>query len=138
MNVRSAWYAPAKRYLVACFKGRLGMDCLTQPFMLKVDLSNYEGREQAFVKHYLLEHYLPGWAYKVGSKWGSLVYVDGFAGPWESKDPNYADTSFRIAVNALRSAKAGLSTKQVKLSFGSILVEKEKDRFQEQIGRAHV
>jgi three-Cys-motif partner protein len=107
------------------------MDCLTRPFMLKVDLSNYEGREQAFVKHYLLERYLPDWAYKVGSKWGSLVYVDGFAGPWGSKDPNHADTSFGIAVNALRNSQAGLSSKQVNLSVGSILVEKDKDAFQE-------
>jgi three-Cys-motif partner protein len=104
------------------------MDCLTHPFMLKVDLSNYGGREQAFVKHYLLEKYLPDWAYKVGSRWGSLVYVDGFAGPWGSKDPNYADTSFGIAVNALRNSRAGLSSK-VNLSVGSILVEKEKERF---------
>src|SRR5258708_5674053 len=106
------------------------MDCRT-PFMLKVDLSNYEGREQAFVKHYLLERYLPDWAYKVGSRWGSLAYVDGFAGPWESKDPNHADTSFGIAVNALRNSQAGLSSKQVNLSVGSILVEKDKDAFQE-------
>ena len=99
--------------------------------MLKVDLSNYEGREQAFVKHYLLEKYLPDWAYKVGPSWGSLVYIDGFAGPWESKDPNYADTSFGIAVNALRNSQAGLRRKQVTLSVGSILVEKEKQPFKE-------
>jgi hypothetical protein len=54
--------------------------------MPKVDLSNYEGREQAYVKHYLLEKYLSRWGYKTGSKWDPLVFVDGFAGPWGSKD----------------------------------------------------
>jgi hypothetical protein len=50
--------------------------------MPKVELAAYEGREQAYIKHCLLEEYLPDWAYKVGSQWDSLVYVDGFAGPF--------------------------------------------------------
>ncbi len=42
-----------------------GMGCPTDLlFMPKVDLSNYEGREQAYIKHCLLETYLPEWAYK--------------------------------------------------------------------------
>jgi len=41
--------------------------------MPKVDISQYQGREQAYVKHYLLEKYLPEWAYKVGTKWNSLA-----------------------------------------------------------------
>jgi hypothetical protein len=43
--------------------------------MPKVDLSNYEGREQAYVKHYLLGKYLSRWGYKTGSKWDPLVFV---------------------------------------------------------------
>lgn len=45
---------------------------LAHRFMPKADLSHYQGREQAYVKHYLLEKYLPDWAYKVGTKWESL------------------------------------------------------------------
>ncbi len=33
----------------------------------------------------LLEEYLPEWAYKVGSTWDSLAYVDAFAGPWQTQ-----------------------------------------------------
>ena len=55
--------------------------------MAKADISHYQGREQAYVKHYLLEKYLPDWAYKVGTKWNALVYVDGFAGRGEPLIP---------------------------------------------------
>ena len=76
--------------------------------MPKVDLANYKDREQAYVKHCLLERYIPDWAYKVGSTWDSLAYIDAFAGPWQTKDPNYADSSFGIAVNALRRCQSSL------------------------------
>ena len=41
--------------------------------MPKVDLSHYKKREQAYVKHCLLEEYLPEWAYKVGTTWGTAL-----------------------------------------------------------------
>jgi hypothetical protein len=53
--------------------------------MPKVELADYSGREQAYVKHRLLEEYLAPLAYKVGSAWESIVYVDAFSGPWETK-----------------------------------------------------
>lgn len=80
--------------------------------MPKVDLSNYEGREQAYVKHYLLEKYLSRWGYKIGSKWDPLVFVDGFAGPWGAKDEGFADASFGIAIRALNEAIDGLLQKR--------------------------
>ena len=51
--------------------------------MPKVDLAAYAGREQAYIKHCLLENYLPDWGYKIGQAWDNLIYVDGFAGPWK-------------------------------------------------------
>lgn len=97
--------------------------------MPKADLSHYQGREPAYVKHYLLERYLPDWAYKVGRKWKSLVYIDGFAGPWGTTDPNYADSSFALAVETLRTCRAGLQEKGVDLSTYAILVENNKQAF---------
>ncbi|MBC8029275.1 MAG: three-Cys-motif partner protein TcmP [Pyrinomonadaceae bacterium] len=77
--------------------------------MPKLDLSNYEGgREPALVKHSLLETYLPDLVYRVGRTWDSFAYVDGFAGPWKTQDPTHADSSFAIAVDALRQAQVGL------------------------------
>ena len=50
--------------------------------MPKIEFSNYEGgREQAYVKHSLLENYLGQLAYRVRQIWDAIVYVDGFAGP---------------------------------------------------------
>lgn len=99
-------------------------------FMSRVDFSHYNQREQAYVKHCLLEEYLPDWAYKVGAKWDSLVYVDGFAGPWQTKHPDYADSSFGIAVDALRRCQTGLRAGRGRdLQMESILVDHDKDAF---------
>jgi three-Cys-motif partner protein len=97
--------------------------------MPRADLSHYRGREQAYVKHYLLEKYLPDWAYKVGTTWKSLVYIDGFAGPWGTADPNHADSSFAVAVDALRRARFGLLGRNVALSTYAILVENKNEAF---------
>ena len=70
--------------------------------MPNIDLARYAGREQAYVKHCLLEKYLL--VQKVGSAWDSIVYVDGFSGPWQVNDPELADSSFGVAVETLRGA----------------------------------
>jgi three-Cys-motif partner protein len=108
------------------------MGCPTHPlFMPKIDFLLYEGREQAYVKHCLLEEYLPDWAYKVGSTWDSLDYVDAFAGPWQTKHPNYADSSFGIAVDALSRCKSGLRESRGRdLHVECILVEHEEEAFE--------
>lgn len=98
--------------------------------MPKVELKNYEGREHSFVKHCLLESYLPELIYRVGQKWDSIVYVDGFAGPWKTKHPNYADSSFGIAIDALRACQDGLRMRfQRELQIESILVEQRKEAY---------
>jgi len=98
--------------------------------MAKVDFSHYQDRKQAYIKHCLLEGYLPEWAYKVGSTWDSLVYVDAFAGPWETQHPNYADSSFGIAVDALRRCQLGLHESRGRdLHIECILVEQDNEAF---------
>jgi three-Cys-motif partner protein len=101
--------------------------------MPKIDLSNYEGgREQAYVKHSLLEVYLPELAFRVGQKWDVLAYVDGFAGPWKTHDPDHADSSFGIAIEALRRSQAGLREGHAReLHVKCILVGKTKVAFAE-------
>lgn len=98
--------------------------------MPKVELANYEGREQAYVKHCLLENYLSDWSYKIGSAWDSLVYVDGFAGPWGAKDEVFGDASFGIAVRVMKASVHGLWEKRNKAVRGlCIFVEKRPDAF---------
>ena len=110
------------------------MGCPTYlSFMRKVDPSNYDGgREPAYVKHSLLEIYLTELAYRVGKKWDPVVYVDGFAGPWKTHDPGHADSSFSIAIEALRRSQAGLREAHGReLRVKCILVEQDKAAFAE-------
>jgi three-Cys-motif partner protein len=64
---------------------------------------SYEGREQSAAKHLVLERYLERLAYKVG--WNrrnlTLNYIDGFAGPWESRAADLSDTSPYLALRTL-------------------------------------
>lgn len=100
--------------------------------MPKVDLANYSGREQAYIKHCLLEEYLPQWAYKVGSKWDSLIYIDGFAGPWGTKHPQYSDSSFGVAIDALYQCKLGTHQNTGRqINIHSVLIEENKSAFAE-------
>jgi hypothetical protein len=68
-----------------------------------VSLEDYAGREQSYVKHIFLERYLEALVFKTASTYTHIVYVDGFAGPWQSANEQFEDTSFGIALNALRS-----------------------------------
>jgi hypothetical protein len=71
-----------------------------------VALSDYQGREQSYVKHVFLERYLERLVHKTASVYSHIVYVDGFAGPWQSANEKFEDTSFGIALNTLHRAKA--------------------------------
>ena len=68
-------------------------------------MHDYVGREQSYVKHVFLERYLEALMFKTASVYNHIVYVDGFAGPWQSANEQFEDTSFGIALNALTSAK---------------------------------
>src|SRR4051812_9667163 len=94
------------------------------------NLDNYKDREQAYVKHCLLEEYLPEWGYKIGSKWDNLVYVDGFAGPWKVDCEDLSDSSFSIALNALKNLQHGLGEKGRPINVKSILVEQDPEPFE--------
>jgi three-Cys-motif partner protein len=91
-----------------------------------VALQDYIGREQSYVKHIFLERYLETLVHKTASSYPHIVYVDGFAGPWQSANENFQDTSFGIALNALRRAKASWKEKRdVRMS--AFLVERDPE-----------
>lgn len=71
---------------------------------MRPDLSNYDGREQAYVKHHFLADYVERLVFKVASS-RDVVYVDGFSGPWKDQGERFEDTSFGIALDTLRKAK---------------------------------
>jgi three-Cys-motif partner protein len=93
-------------------------------------LEDYEGREQSYIKHVLLERYIEALVFKTASTYDNFVYVDGFAGPWQSANETFDDTSFGIALNALQRAKDTWKQKtgrDVKMT--AILVEKDAKAF---------
>jgi three-Cys-motif partner protein len=107
--------------------------------MPKLDVAKYiGGREQVYVKHHLLERYLSHWAYKTGRKWDLLVFVDGFAGPWGTKDKEFTDASFGIGLRVLKEAIQGLrNVGNSHVRAACIFVEKNRAAFKRLDAFAH-
>src|SRR3981189_2161476 len=95
-----------------------------------VALQDYAGREQSYVKHIFLERYLEALIFKTASTYNHIVYVDGFAGPWQSANEKLEDTSFGIALNALRRAKASWKAKR-EVRMSAFLVERDPEAYKE-------
>src|SRR4051794_36562537 len=85
----------------------------------------YDDREQSASKHQILERYLKAFAPIVGTWVEEIVYVDCFAGPWNSKSPDLSDTSFGRALTVLRSVKAIGRCKRVRC----LLIDNNPARF---------
>ena len=92
-----------------------------------VALSDYSGREQSYVKHIFLESYCEQLVHKTASIFPHIVYVDGFAGPWQSANEKFEDTSFGIALNALRSAKSSWKDRGRDVKMSAFLVERDAE-----------
>jgi three-Cys-motif partner protein len=90
-----------------------------------VSLEDYAGREQSYVKHIFLERYLEALVFKTASTYSHIVYVDGFAGPWQSANEQFEDTSFGIALNALRRAKEAWKRNGRNVRMSAFLVERD-------------
>lgn len=88
-----------------------------------VAIQDYQGREQTYVKHVFLERYLERLVHKTASRYDHIVYVDGFAGPWQSASEQFQDTSFGIALNALRQAKSTWKATGRDVKMSAYLVE---------------
>jgi three-Cys-motif partner protein len=95
----------------------------------------YEGREQSFLKHRVLEEYLLVWGLKLGSlsqrRQVRLCYVDGFAGPWKARSDALEDTSIAIGLAALEAAAKVWRDKGARIEAEAFFVEKEAGPFKE-------
>lgn len=96
-----------------------------------LDARWYEGREQALVKHTFLDKYMPAQIPKVVSWAENFVYVDLFAGPWQSKSGDYSDTSFGIALRRMSEAKAKQAELFRSVKMNAHLVEKNPENYAE-------
>lgn len=94
-----------------------------------VTLQDYEGREQAYVKHLLLDNYLQSLVHKTASTYKHIVFVDGFAGPWQSGAEDYKDTSFGVALRVLTDAKASWAKHGRNVTMTALLVERSRQAY---------
>jgi len=96
--------------------------------------SAYLGREQAYIKHMLLEGYLERLLYIVGwsaSRLGheEIIFVDCFAGPWKDESSDLASTSIAISMNLLSKVQRALEKAGKPVRFRAIYVEKDDEAF---------
>lgn len=94
----------------------------------------YHGREQAFIKHQLLEGYLEKLFLIVGMgarKLGitELCYVDCFAGPWLEDSEDLAGTSIAISLRILEKCRETLGSHGVRLKCRALYIEQDKKAF---------
>jgi three-Cys-motif partner protein len=89
----------------------------------------YEGREQALVKHTFLDVYMPAQIPKIVSWADEFVYVDLFAGPWQSNSRDYSDTSFGIALRRMTEAKVKQAELGRSVKMVAHLVEKNPKNY---------
>lgn len=92
-----------------------------------IQINDYQGREQAFVKHYVLTHYIESLALKIGNfKPGTtLNFIDGFSGPWQSVTEELRDTSPHVALTKLLEARRYLMRTGKDLTIRGFFVERE-------------
>ena len=94
---------------------------------------SYDEREQAFIKHTLLEAYLQKLflILGAGSKGPSieLCYVDCFAGPWGDASEGMDGTSIAVSLRTLESCRIALEARGAKVNFRALFIEKEDQAF---------
>jgi len=96
---------------------------------MAVSLADYAGREQAYVKHVFFQEYLEVLAHKTASAYPHIVIVDGFAGPWQSANERFEDTSFGVGLAALRAAKESWKKQGRAVRMSAYLVERNKTAY---------
>lgn len=90
----------------------------------------YAGREQTFLKHFVLSRYLQIVAIKIGMTHREFVYVDGFSGPWESQSPDLKDTSFMIALGILSGVREIVGSHGRSCKIRCMFIEKNPEAFE--------
>lgn len=95
---------------------------------------SYQGREQAYVKHRLLEVYLEKLFLIIGTSARQLgikelAYVDCFAGPWGDESESLDSTSIAVSLRVLANRKAALKRLGMDVAFRALYIEKDPKSF---------
>lgn len=94
----------------------------------------YDGREQAWIKHQLLESYLEKLLLIIGMAARShgkveICYVDCFAGPWGDDSDQMEGTSIAISMRTMAMCKQKLAKLGVDATMRSLYIELDKRAF---------
>lgn len=94
----------------------------------------YRGREQAYIKHLLLEGYLERLLYIIGWNAGTLghsevVFVDCFSGPWQDESADLSSTSIAISLRLLSKIQKDLKEAGRQVKFRALYVERDAAAF---------
>lgn len=94
----------------------------------------YRGREQAYVKHCLLEGYLKKLFLIVGMSAARLGiremrYVDCFAGPWGDESEAIESTSIAVSLRVLSKCRQALENQGIRVQFRALYVERDPKAF---------
>lgn len=94
-------------------------------------LASYAGREQAAVKHFLVDSYLERLIMITAqAKYHRIAYVDGFAGPWKSAREDLGDTSFGRAVEVMKRCRVELARRfKRSVTFRALFVERDPETY---------
>ena len=87
--------------------------------------AEYRGREQALIKHQLLESYLYRLFMIVGQHQPTILYVDCFAGPWQEASEDMSDTSIGRSLSTMRDCHETLKAMGHNVRFRALFVEKD-------------
>lgn len=88
-------------------------------------LEKYKGREQAFIKHKLLEAYLQALFMIVGQWNPRICYIDCFSGPWQEKSDDLMDTSIGISLDIMSKCRESLKAMGRDVQFRALYIEKD-------------
>lgn len=93
--------------------------------------NEYRDREQAYVKHTVLQKYLIRLLMIVGqSRADTIGFVDGFAGPWKSETDDLTDTSIGISLKQCLKAREKFDELGINPpSFKTLYIEQDSRRF---------
>jgi three-Cys-motif partner protein len=91
--------------------------------------AGYKGREQAYIKHTLLKHYLERLFMIIGQHARSICYIDCFAGPWQEDSSDLTDTSIGIALDIITKCKNSLHKMSKDVKFRALFVEENQKSY---------
>jgi three-Cys-motif partner protein len=92
--------------------------------------AQYRGREQALIKHQLLETYLYKLFMIVGQHHPTISYVDCFAGPWQEASEDMSDTSIGRSLSTMKNCLVTLQNMGHNVRFRALFVEKDATAYQ--------